>query len=121
FTVQRQKGAYGRGYSDDAYFDNFNDPNNSINRRDNYLNFDSTYVFKVDCTYELPWGLSTGVNFQHFTGYPIQPVAYLGARTLLNQDSEQIILQPDRKSTRLNSSHQIISYAVFCLKKKTQK
>src|SRR5258708_31720040 len=26
--------------------------------------------------------------------------------------------QEDRKSTRLNSSHQIISYAVFCLKKK---
>src|SRR5258708_21082806 len=26
----------------------------------------------------------------------------------------------DRKSTRLNSSHQIISYAVFCLKKKTE-
>src|SRR5258708_31929820 len=28
--------------------------------------------------------------------------------------------QRDRKSTRLNSSHQIISYAVFCLKKKKQ-
>src|SRR5260364_177239 len=27
----------------------------------------------------------------------------------------------DRKSTRLNSSHQIISYAVFCLKKKTSR
>src|SRR5258708_29577569 len=27
-------------------------------------------------------------------------------------------LTEDRKSTRLNSSHQIISYAVFCLKKK---
>src|SRR5258708_18810038 len=26
----------------------------------------------------------------------------------------------DRKSTRLNSSHQIISYAVFCLKKKNE-
>src|SRR3954467_15961985 len=26
---------------------------------------------------------------------------------------------PDRKSTRLNSSHTIISHAVFCLKKKT--
>src|SRR5260221_10439852 len=26
----------------------------------------------------------------------------------------------DRKSTRLNSSHTVISYAVFCLKKKTQ-
>src|SRR5258708_34619478 len=29
-------------------------------------------------------------------------------------------LASDRKSTRLNSSHQIISYAVFCLKKKKQ-
>src|SRR5258708_27468564 len=29
-----------------------------------------------------------------------------------------ILFARDRKSTRLNSSHQIISYAVFCLKKK---
>src|SRR5438034_7053684 len=28
---------------------------------------------------------------------------------------------PDRKSTRLNSSHTVISYAVFCLKKKNAK
>src|SRR5947208_13342958 len=28
------------------------------------------------------------------------------------------VMVSDRKSTRLNSSHQIISYAVFCLKKK---
>src|SRR2546422_7385952 len=28
--------------------------------------------------------------------------------------------QPDRKSTRLNSSHGYISYAVFCLKKKNK-
>src|SRR5256885_9130627 len=28
--------------------------------------------------------------------------------------------QTDRKSTRLNSSHLVISYAVFCLKKKTK-
>src|SRR5256885_7680186 len=28
-------------------------------------------------------------------------------------------IMPDRKSTRLNSSHLVISYAVFCLKKKT--
>src|SRR5256885_10437321 len=27
-------------------------------------------------------------------------------------------VSPDRKSTRLNSSHLVISYAVFCLKKK---
>src|SRR5437660_7301959 len=30
-------------------------------------------------------------------------------------------LKKDRKSTRLNSSHVAISYAVFCLKKKTKK
>src|SRR5256885_10987920 len=30
-------------------------------------------------------------------------------------------LHVDRKSTRLNSSHLVISYAVFCLKKKTRK
>src|SRR5687768_18245625 len=33
---------------------------------------------------------------------------------------EQIEAFRDRKSTRLNSSHGYISYAVFCLKKKTQ-
>src|SRR3712207_7679211 len=30
-----------------------------------------------------------------------------------------VVLRRDRKSTRLNSSHANISYAVFCLKKKT--
>src|SRR5437867_7686994 len=30
------------------------------------------------------------------------------------------MVQQDRKSTRLNSSHRTISYAVFCLKKKTK-
>src|SRR5687768_18245949 len=30
----------------------------------------------------------------------------------------KMVLLPDRKSTRLNSSHGYISYAVFCLKKK---
>src|SRR5258708_21077236 len=32
--------------------------------------------------------------------------------------SHERLREGDRKSTRLNSSHQIISYAVFCLKKK---
>src|SRR5258708_27087226 len=41
-------------------------------------------------------------------------------RTDLSAD-DQPVLGEDRKSTRLNSSHQIISYAVFCLKKKKRK
>src|SRR5438270_9450256 len=37
------------------------------------------------------------------------------------QCAEQIRALQDRKSTRLNSSHSQISYAVFCLKKKTSR
>ena len=32
-----------------------------------------------------------------------------------------VLLNVDRKSTRLNSSHRCISYAVFCFKKKKKK
>jgi len=73
FTMQRQKGVFGRGFSDEATGDNFTDPNNDINRNNNYLNLDSTYVFKVDSTYELPWKFGTSLNFQHYAGFPIQP------------------------------------------------
>src|SRR5260221_10308457 len=34
------------------------------------------------------------------------------------KEAQAIYEQRDRKSTRLNSSHTVISYAVFCLKKK---
>src|SRR5207245_5521080 len=36
-------------------------------------------------------------------------------------DTHPLVGMRDRKSTRLNSSHGSISYAVFCLKKKTKK
>src|SRR5438552_14992130 len=44
-------------------------------------------------------------------------------KTTVNSASGSTLPGPplDRKSTRLNSSHQIISYAVFCLKKKNKK
>src|SRR5947208_10568850 len=46
----------------------------------------------------------------------------LQGRPLLDRSGEILSRRPvNRKSTRLNSSHQIISYAVFCLKKKTKK
>src|SRR5205807_10424085 len=34
------------------------------------------------------------------------------------EKTKMVLSEPDRKSTRLNSSHLVISYAVFCLKKK---
>ena len=49
------------------------------------------------------------------------------ATALINSGSDGLVIggttgesPSDRKSTRLNSSHKPISYAVFCLKKKTQ-
>src|SRR2546422_7206965 len=39
----------------------------------------------------------------------------------LAADIDQAVDRGDRKSTRLNSSHGYISYAVFCLKKKKKK
>src|SRR5947208_5814111 len=50
--------------------------------------------------------------------YPVGPGARgrpAGPSGLLRAGNRGV---EDRKSTRLNSSHQIISYAVFCLKKK---
>src|SRR5690348_17388750 len=56
----------------------------------------------------------------------VAPVAF-DRRTRRNgyfqvgRDSQIVIHSIDRKSTRLNSSHPSISYAVFCLKKKKKK
>src|SRR5207247_9588848 len=46
-------------------------------------------------------------------------VARRGAGDVEHEEAHH--LDQDRKSTRLNSSHEWISYAVFCLKKKTKK
>src|SRR3712207_7227637 len=58
-------------------------------------------------------------------GYVCIPIVIAESRTgdPGSLDSEHYIwvrANPDRKSTRLNSSHANISYAVFCLKKKKQ-
>src|SRR5258708_8730534 len=44
-------------------------------------------------------------------------VLILGGNGRFGDSCQRVINKRDRKSTRLNSSHQIISYAVFCLKK----
>lgn len=94
FTIQRQKGTTEIGSSgDDALGDDFNNPNYNINRQNNYLNMDSTYVFKVDSTYNLPWRFITSVNFQHYTGFPIQPTEVFSGPEL-NQGLVNVILQP---------------------------
>src|SRR5437588_8446829 len=52
-----------------------------------------------------------------------RPGGQLGAEAAVRPHARAgVDLRPgDRKSTRLNSSHTVISYAVFCLKKKKQR
>src|SRR3712207_8798084 len=50
---------------------------------------------------------------------PVRGVDLLPADPLEDEDALRDV-RVDRKSTRLNSSHANISYAVFCLKKKKQ-
>ena len=68
FTIQRSKGFLPGGTTT-----NYNDPNVLINRKNSILDYDSTYVFKVDATYQAPLGIASSVNFQHYSGYPLDP------------------------------------------------
>src|SRR2546427_745653 len=67
-------------------------------------------------------GLATALVWLAHAGtwdLPLRLFAPLGATAvLLFAVPTSPLAQPDRKSTRLNSSHSQISYAVFCLKKK---
>src|SRR3712207_7459942 len=55
--------------------------------------------------------------------FNIDETAFYAGRVDFDQEIQRQNVQqdPDRKSTRLNSSHANISYAVFCLKKKKKK
>src|SRR5688500_20367912 len=52
---------------------------------------------------------------------PISPSLYEKITGGSASRGEQVRCERDRKSTRLNSSHLVISYAVFCLKKKMKR
>src|SRR5207248_11166717 len=51
---------------------------------------------------------------------PSQTDKYLSLTITIQAKSKKQLDALDRKSTRLNSSHRTISYAVFCLKKKKE-
>src|SRR3712207_8789430 len=72
------------------------------------------YLQECFCTYLLCWNVNPRGKRLYLFAHCLSPVpGTVGdrARCLVN-------LFSDRKSTRLNSSHANISYAVFCLKKK---
>src|SRR5256885_5329571 len=69
----------------------------------------TTEIYTLSLHDALPISCGAGLSVQH-QGFNQTPVLIENCVFLRNRT--------DRKSTRLNSSHLVISYAVFCLKKK---
>src|SRR2546430_7828922 len=98
---------------------------------------DPVQLGKVACQVRVPLGLDAALAGAAAAGGAlaiprIQPVHDVHAKDDAAERGEPHAVEPavvtvvdeelrgaDRKSTRLNSSHSQISYAVFCLKKKT--
>src|SRR5207247_9044571 len=64
-----------------------------------------------------PTASGGGLNGSVGVGFSL---VLLGVDRVDHRSLAGVALRRDRKSTRLNSSHEWISYAVFCLKKKKQ-
>src|SRR5207244_9367246 len=80
----------------------------------------------MGCMHSFVWGETYPDFMDALMPLACQPVQIAGRNRIWRKMvMDAIRTDPewkgDRKSTRLNSSHQIISYAVFCLKKKKNK
>src|SRR5688572_32078726 len=97
--------------------------------RRRHTRFDCDWSSDV-CSSDLPWlpGLVLLVGSLGLLGAQrqvdmslVRPLGEALPDTLLGLRGTDRVIPQDRKSTRLNSSHSQISYAVFCLKKKKKK
>src|SRR5438105_5835697 len=64
--------------------------------------------------------LFRSLHHGNYEGYRFSPLKEINTDTVKNLKPVFSVALGDRKSTRLNSSHEWISYAVFCLKKKNR-
>src|SRR5438045_6741006 len=78
----------------------------------------TTAVYTLSLHDALPIFLRRQVGHREMLEASADPVAHLAVPNDTGCDDDRRVRVGDRKSTRLNSSHLGISYAVFCLKKK---
>src|SRR5437763_3556929 len=79
-----------------------------------------TEIYTLSLHDALPISLSDAVPARHLRGAHTRSRRFLEDPLFvaIAESTSMPLARPDRKSTRLNSSHRCISYAVFCLKKK---
>src|SRR5256885_4030530 len=70
-----------------------------------------------------PIRIGQGIEFDYCSVHAAWALRAAGVRAIMANSNPETVstdfdTSEDRKSTRLNSSHLVISYAVFCLKKK---
>src|SRR5690606_41269561 len=85
--------------------------------------FPYTTLFRSDCVVTVCAAASAGASSAQQAASGARPRVIAGAAPAAasRRDRAARARARDRKSTRLNSSHVKISYAVFCLKKKKEK
>src|SRR5207245_10692216 len=82
--------------------------------------FPYTTLFRSKSTLPLPHG-QRPATARTSVDLPVPDSPATSSRSPGSISTWVSLTTPDRKSTRLNSSHGSISYAVFCLKKKTHR
>src|SRR5258708_19069357 len=80
----------------------------------------TTEIYTLSLHDALPISTGYSFNLDGSTLYLSLAAVFVSQAAGIHLSFGQGQEEGDRKSTRLNSSHQIISYAVFCLKKKKQ-
>src|SRR5258708_25869100 len=93
---------------------------------DEYLHVEKSYLNEIKCVgkgcfsaFKQGINHATIMSFDRDTDQSLKGMhvnSFVAGTFAIHSSTLYALL--DRKSTRLNSSHQIISYAVFCLKKK---
>src|SRR5256885_12120388 len=76
----------------------------------------TTEIYTLSLHDALPISAEMGMKANQLPSMKLSQVA--PTETAANTGADSSTTAKDRKSTRLNSSHLVISYAVFCLKKK---
>src|SRR5438034_8680266 len=76
-------------------------------------------LFPYTTLFRSPWCIDADSKSK--TTGSVYSVSYYRPAPGHREQLEKMLGELDRKSTRLNSSHTVISYAVFCLKKKKEK